>query len=64
MAMAWQIEILNETVAAEIKALPADIQAKFPRLGERIRMVGPGNSSRAAYQASGRQAVGDAIEWT
>jgi phage-related protein len=38
--MQWQVEILNETVAAEIEALPADIQARFLRLGDRIRLAG------------------------
>jgi phage-related protein len=38
--MSWQVEILNETVASEIEALPADIQARFLRLGERIRLAG------------------------
>ena len=38
--MAWRIEILNETVAQEIAALPADIQARFLRLAERIRLAG------------------------
>jgi phage-related protein len=36
----WRIEILNETVAAEIAALPADMQARFVRLGERISQAG------------------------
>src|SRR5580693_6283063 len=38
--MAWRVEILNETVAEEIAALPADIQARFLRLAERIASVG------------------------
>jgi phage-related protein len=38
--VAWRIEILNETVAAEIAALPADMQARFLRLAERIASVG------------------------
>ena len=38
--MPWQVEILNETVAAEIAALPADMQARFVRLAERIASVG------------------------
>jgi len=33
--MSWRVEILNETVAAEIEALPADVQARFLRLGDR-----------------------------
>lgn len=38
--MSWQVEILNETVAAEIEAFPSDIQARFLRLGDRIRLTG------------------------
>jgi phage-related protein len=37
----WQVETLNETVAAEIAGLPADMQARFLRLGERISQAGP-----------------------
>jgi len=40
--MAWRDEILNETVAAEIAALPADMQARFLRLAERIVSAGRG----------------------
>jgi len=36
----WQVEILNETVAAEIAALPTDMQARFLRLSERIGLLG------------------------
>jgi phage-related protein len=38
--MSWHVEILNATVAQEIKALPSDMQARFVRLGERIAQVG------------------------
>ena len=38
--MAWRVEILNETVAAEIVALPVDMQARFLRLAERIAAAG------------------------
>ncbi len=38
--MAWRVEILNETVVAEISALPADMQARFLRLAERITQAG------------------------
>ncbi len=37
--MAWTVEILN-VAAAEIRALPKDIQAAFLRLSERIEAVG------------------------
>lgn len=38
--MSWQVEILNETVTAEIASLPTDIQARFLRLADRVRLVG------------------------
>ena len=38
--MAWRVAILDETVAAEIAALPADMQARFLRLAERIASAG------------------------
>ena len=38
--MAWRVEILNESVAAEIAALPADMQARLLRLSERIGSAG------------------------
>ena len=38
--MPWHVEILNESVAEEISALPADMQARFVRLGQRIEQVG------------------------
>src|SRR6201995_4904085 len=38
--MSWKVEILNEIVAAEIAALPADMQARFLRLAERIAAAG------------------------
>jgi len=40
VVMRWQVEILNETVAGEIAALPPDMQARFVRLGERIAQAG------------------------
>src|SRR5207253_921990 len=38
--MPWRVEILNDTVAAEIAALPADMQARLLRLAERIAQGG------------------------
>ena len=38
--MSWRVEILNDTVAAEIAALPADMQARFLRIAERIASAG------------------------
>jgi len=36
----WCVEILNETVSAEIEALPADMYARFLRIADRITQVG------------------------
>jgi len=36
----WKVEILNETVASEISALPPDMQARFIRIAERIGQIG------------------------
>lgn len=38
--MQWSAEILNETVAGEIEALPADMYARFLRLADRIEEAG------------------------
>ncbi len=38
--MTWRVEILDAAVAAEIEALPEDIQAAFLRLAERIQAAG------------------------
>jgi len=38
--MPWRVEILNETVAAELAALPEDMQARFVRLADRITSAG------------------------
>jgi phage-related protein len=41
----WRVEILNEAVAAEVGALPSDMQARFLRLAERIAVAGLENLS-------------------
>lgn len=38
--MGWQVEVLNETVRVEVRALPADLQARFVRFGELVAQVG------------------------
>ena len=38
--MSRRVEILSEIVAAEIAALPADMQARFLRLYDRIGQAG------------------------
>jgi phage-related protein len=41
--MNWSVEMLNETVQAEIDALPADMQAKFLQIVGMIREFGLAN---------------------
>ena len=38
--MPWRVEVLNDVVRAEIKALPLDIQARFVRFGDLLSQVG------------------------
>jgi len=38
--MSWSIEILNDTVAAEIRALPDDMHARFLRISLLIEQAG------------------------
>lgn len=38
--MEWTIEILDDTVRAELEALPADQIARFIRIGELIQALG------------------------
>jgi hypothetical protein len=45
------VEILNETVVAEVTALPADMQARFLRLAERIASAGLESLSEPHLQA-------------
>ncbi len=41
--MAWTVETLNETVDAELAALPADMRARLTRIAELIESVGVQN---------------------
>jgi phage-related protein len=38
--MSWTVETLNETVDAELDALPPDVRARFARVAELIESVG------------------------
>ncbi|MDA8232932.1 MAG: type II toxin-antitoxin system RelE/ParE family toxin [Magnetospirillum sp.] len=38
--MKWTVETLNDTVDAEIAALPSDMQARYLRIAEMIERVG------------------------
>jgi phage-related protein len=37
----WAVEVLNETVEAELMALPKDMQARFLRISELLQSFGP-----------------------
>jgi len=36
----WQVEVLNDTVRAELDALPEDIRARLVRLSAQINLLG------------------------
>lgn len=38
--MCWQVEVLNDTVRAELDALPGDIRARLVRLSAQINLLG------------------------
>lgn len=38
--MPWRVEILNDSVAREIRSLPTDMHARFLRLALRIEQIG------------------------
>ena len=38
--MCWRVEVLNDTVRAEIRNLPTEMRARFARMGELIEQVG------------------------
>jgi phage-related protein len=38
--MNWSVEVLDETVAAEIRSLPADMHARFLRIALQIEQAG------------------------
>lgn len=38
--MAWTVETLNETVDAEVEALPADMRARLTRIASLIEQMG------------------------
>ena len=38
--MCWQVEVLNDTVAKEIRSLPADMHARFLRISLLIEQAG------------------------
>jgi phage-related protein len=40
MVMRWQVEVLNEVVAGELDAWPADVRAALLKIVERIEAVG------------------------
>jgi phage-related protein len=40
MPIAWSVETLDETVDAELSALPPDMRARFVRIAELVEAVG------------------------
>ena len=42
--MCWSVEVLNDSVAEEIRSLPADMHAKFLRIALQIEQVGLDNT--------------------
>jgi len=41
MMSPWAVEVLNETVEAELLALPKDMQARFLKISEILQSFGP-----------------------
>lgn len=41
MQVGWRVETLNETVDAELAALPADMRARFVHIAELLETFGP-----------------------
>lgn len=39
--MTWKVELLDETVEAELMSLPADMQARFLHIAELLETFGP-----------------------
>ena len=62
--MSWTVETLNETVDAEVEALPADMRASLARIAKLIEEKGLERCGRTARKACGRASVGDAAERT
>ncbi|HYM32924.1 MAG TPA: type II toxin-antitoxin system RelE/ParE family toxin [Candidatus Cybelea sp.] len=69
--MLWRVEALDESVVREIEALPADMQARFLRIAERVRSIGLANVGEPhvkhiegklwEIRMSGRDGIGRAI---
>jgi len=59
--MRWTVETLNETVDAEVEALPEDMRARLARIARLIEEMGL-EYERAACQAHRRPLMGNAAE--
>ncbi len=51
----WKIEILNDTVEAELLCLPKDLQARFLRISELIESLGPHNVTMPHVRSLGEK---------
>ena len=60
--MGWTVETFNETVDAEVAALPEDMRARLARVAKLIEEKGPGACGRAAREAYRRLYLGNAAE--
>lgn len=57
--MPWRVEVLNETVAQELDALPRDMKARYLRIVRLIAEMGLEFLGRATCEAPQREIVGD-----
>jgi hypothetical protein len=57
----WAVEVLNDAVEADLLSLPKDMQARFLRISELLR-VRASACWAAARETPGREAVGDAFD--
>lgn len=58
--MTWKVELLDQTVEAELMSLPADMQARFLHIAELLETFGP-QRRHAAYPPIGTQTMGNAL---
>jgi ribosome-binding protein aMBF1 (putative translation factor) len=60
--MAWTVETLNETVDAELAALPADMRARLARISELIESVGLLNVKEPHVRPYPQPALGNSAQ--
>ena len=60
--MGWTVGTANESVDAEVEALPEDMRARLARIAQLIEDKGLERVGGTAHQAGGSASVGDATE--